>query len=228
MLQVGTAARKIQMETWPDVLERERQKAKPSSRNKTKGIQLVKAGKTARTSPESNSLLDGFKWQMKEDLRRRLVFPDLIHTKQRQDIVLWSVEDKKIIIIEPTVPWEEGCNEAHERKSSKYWELKEAIRFVAGRPGYFLLKWGAENFQPVLFGYCWKQCGNTRKRAVRECFILDNGIFKISRSGSPTARSEKRHHTLGPPTVGCHDYERPKHPVTVGNHLIMSWGVHPL
>ena len=26
------------------------------------------------------------------------------------------------------VPWEEGCDETHERKSSKYWELKEACQ----------------------------------------------------------------------------------------------------
>ena len=51
-----------------DVLERE--KTKPSSRNKTKGIQFVKAGETARMSHENNSLLDGSKWQMKVDLGR--------------------------------------------------------------------------------------------------------------------------------------------------------------
>ena len=45
------------------------------------------------------------------------------------DIVLWFAEDKKIIIIiELIVSWEEDCDEAHEQKSSKYWELKEACQ----------------------------------------------------------------------------------------------------
>ena len=42
---------------------------------------------------------------------------------------------------------------AHERMILKYWELKEAIRSVAGIPGYSLLKWGADDFQSVLFGH---------------------------------------------------------------------------
>ena len=32
---------------------------------------------------------------------------------------------EKIILIELTVPWAEGCGEAHERKMSKYQELLE-------------------------------------------------------------------------------------------------------
>ena len=38
-------------------------------------------------------------------------------------MVLWSRETKMLIIIELTVPWEERCNEAHERKLSKYEDL---------------------------------------------------------------------------------------------------------
>jgi hypothetical protein len=31
--------------------------------------------------------------------------------------------DKKIVLIELTVPWEERCDEAYERKSAKYTQL---------------------------------------------------------------------------------------------------------
>ena len=158
------------LRTLADILERERQKTKSSSRNKTKGIQFVKAGETARTSHESNSLLDGSKWQMRVDLMRRLVFPDVIQTTQRPDIVLWSVEDKKIIIIELTVPWEEGCDEAHERKSSKYLELKEECQVRGWKTWLFPVEVGCRGFPARSVWALLKAIGlrgNTRKRAVR-------------------------------------------------------------
>ena len=107
---------------------------------------------------------------MKVDLRRRLVFPDVIQTTQRPDIVLWSAEDKKIIIIELTVPWEEGCNEAHERKSSKYWELKEACQVRGWKTWLFPVEVGCRGFPARSVWALLKAIGlrgNTRKRAVR-------------------------------------------------------------
>lgn len=53
---------------------------------------------------------------MKVDLGRRLQFPQIVQTTMRPDVVLWSEEAKKII----TVPWEEGCVLAFERKIAKY------------------------------------------------------------------------------------------------------------
>lgn len=41
----------------------------------------------------------------------------------RLDVVLWSEEAKKIILIELTVPWEEECEQAFERKSAKNQDL---------------------------------------------------------------------------------------------------------
>ena len=111
-----------------DILERERKKSKPTITDRPTGIRFVRVGETARTSSERSSVLDGSVWRMKVDLIRKLVFPDVIQSTLRPDIVLWSTEDKTIIIIEITVPWEEDCDEAHERKSSKYWELKEACQ----------------------------------------------------------------------------------------------------
>ena len=36
---------------------------------------------------------------------------------------MWSPEGKKIILVELMVPWEEGCEEATERKKAKYQQL---------------------------------------------------------------------------------------------------------
>ena len=38
-------------------------------------------------------------------------------------LVMWSAREKCIIIVELSVPWEEGCEEAAERKTSKYASL---------------------------------------------------------------------------------------------------------
>ena len=43
-------------------------------------------------------------------------------------MVLWSEEAKKIILIELTVPWEEGCEQAFERESAKYQDLLHDCR----------------------------------------------------------------------------------------------------
>jgi len=43
---------------------------------------------------------------MEVDLGRRLVFPDIVQTTLRPDIVLWSKTGKKLIVIELIVLWE--------------------------------------------------------------------------------------------------------------------------
>ena len=85
-LQVGTKTQyRLKhgqvLRTLADALEKEWQKEKLTSRNDAEGIKFANAGVTARTSRESNNLLHGSKWQMKMNLRRRLVF--LMESKPR-------------------------------------------------------------------------------------------------------------------------------------------------
>ena len=72
---------------------------------------------------------------MEVDLGRRLVFPDIVQTTLRPDIVLWSKAGKKLIVIELTVLWETRREEAYERKKAKYTEredLADSKDFVPG------------------------------------------------------------------------------------------------
>ena len=62
-------------------------------------------------------------WQVDVDLDRKLRFPEIVPTNLRPDMVLWSATMKKIVIVELTVPWEERCGEANERKRAKYDQL---------------------------------------------------------------------------------------------------------
>lgn len=41
-------------------------------------------------------------------------------------MVMWSEEAKKIILIELTVQWEVGCEEAYEGKATSTWSNKAA------------------------------------------------------------------------------------------------------
>ena len=60
---------------------------------------------------------------MQVDLDSKLVFPSIVQTTLRPDIVLWSNPGKRLIVIELTVPWETRCEEAYGMKKPKYTEL---------------------------------------------------------------------------------------------------------
>lgn len=52
--------------------------------------------------------------------RKKLVFPpDIVATTLRPDMVLWSTTANLAYVVELTVPWEEGVEEAFERKCLK-------------------------------------------------------------------------------------------------------------
>ena len=62
-------------------------------------------------------------WELRVDLEKKLVFPPIVETTQRPDILLISEQTKKLVVIELTVPWETRCQEAHEWKYAKYDDL---------------------------------------------------------------------------------------------------------
>ncbi len=56
---------------------------------------------------------------MRVDLDKQLVFPSaIVETTLRPDIVMWSTAAKQVLIIELTVPWEEGIPAAQELKQA--------------------------------------------------------------------------------------------------------------
>ena len=65
----------------------------------------------------------GHDWELRVDLDRKLVFPNIVETNLRPDAVLVSQQSKTLVAKELTVPLEENCEEAHERKSLKYADL---------------------------------------------------------------------------------------------------------
>ena len=107
---------------------------------------------------------------MKVDLGGRLKFPRIVQTTLRLDMILWSEEAKKIILIELTVPWEEGCEQAFEWKSAKYQDLLHDCRGGGWQAWLFPVEGGCRGF-PVPSG--WRMLtaigmtGKERKTAAR-------------------------------------------------------------
>ena len=83
---------------------------------------------------------------MSVDLKKKLVFPNIIHTTLRPDIILSSEESKAIVMIELTVPWETRCDEAHERKKAKYFQLQEECKAKGWKCWPFPVEIGARAF----------------------------------------------------------------------------------
>ena len=46
-------------------------------------------------------------------------------TRQRPDLIIWSVNSKKVIIAELTIPFETNIDWAYQRKLEKYEDLRE-------------------------------------------------------------------------------------------------------
>ena len=79
--------------------------------------------KTRRVFSMLNNASD---WRIESDLERHLVFPtEIALTAQRPDLIIWSVSQKRVYLIELTVPFEENFDWAHQRKLEKYEDLKE-------------------------------------------------------------------------------------------------------
>ncbi|XP_060082431.1 uncharacterized protein LOC132561748 [Ylistrum balloti] len=108
-----------------DILEKERRQKRSLIEPHKPHIQFVRAGEKGPTAYRVNVLSQAPSWEMRVDLNKRLVFPDVVHTTLRPDIVIWSQQRQKVILVELTVPWEEECDEAHERKAGKYLELAD-------------------------------------------------------------------------------------------------------
>ena len=79
-------------------------------------------------------------------LVRKFVFPYIVETNLRPDAVLVSQLSKTLVEIEMTVPWEEICEKAHERKGFKYADLMADCKDEGWRVWLFLVDVGCRGF----------------------------------------------------------------------------------
>jgi hypothetical protein len=94
------------------------------------GACFVRAGETKKPSAKPSNrgqLGNANDWKLLVNYEhRQYVFPPTIcATNQRPDAVIWSMRSRAVILLELTVPAEEGL-QAHLRKEAKYTKLLEA------------------------------------------------------------------------------------------------------
>ena len=93
-------------------------------------IQFVKEGNVSKTPYRNRhkpTLHDGCTdWCVIADVDRQLAFPtEITSTRQRPDLVIRSVNYKKVIMAELTIPFEANIDIAHQRKLEEYEDLRE-------------------------------------------------------------------------------------------------------
>ncbi|XP_060559778.1 uncharacterized protein LOC132719607 [Ruditapes philippinarum] len=84
---------------------------------------------------------------MKADLKEQLQFPqEIAQTTLRPDIVIWSRNPKRVVLVELTVPWEERIEESHELKRSKYEDLAQSCKSNGWNTQVFPIEVGCRGF----------------------------------------------------------------------------------
>jgi len=138
-------------------LEKERKKG-PGAQKSPMFMPFVKEGQTPSRKTKNSHLgiLGGASdWEMRVDLGKKLVFPEIVETTLRPDVVLWSSSRKKLVIVELTVPWKTRCLSAHERKREKYDDMiSECCR--EGWAWNFPVEVGCREFPTRSAGGCMK------------------------------------------------------------------------
>ncbi len=90
-------------------------------------LRFVPAGQPQEhqtTSKDTSILQCARDWKLEVDVDKKLVFPPkIVATTLRPDMVLWSPTAKLAYVVELTVPWEDGVEEAYERKKNRYSDL---------------------------------------------------------------------------------------------------------
>ena len=129
---------------------------------------FVPAGESPSASPTRPRLrtdLDGATdWKIIVDYdHEKIVFPPEIYaTSQRPDIIIWSVQSRRVILIELTCPAEEGIEAAATYKKGRYSELLDTInseRCPGWSASLKTIEVGARGFVARSTFWCFKSLG---------------------------------------------------------------------
>ena len=118
-------------------------------------INFVKEGKKTNAKNRKAKRSDpkwGGKWKVAADLDTPLVFP-LVATLQRPDLVVWSDDQKRAIIMELTISWEDNIKAAEERKAERYEKLVEQCEEAGWEIEYHHIGIGARGFIDKRFNF---------------------------------------------------------------------------
>ena len=147
-------------------------------------ISFVKEGFKSRphsSQPRSCVLSSANDWQVRADLGGSGCFPEEIAiTLLRPDIVIWSTSSKEVIIGELTVPWEDNIDDAHERKLTKYAELRGECSDRGWRASCYPFEVGCRGFIAFSFQKWLRVLGFGR----REIKSISRAVSEAAETGS--------------------------------------------
>ncbi len=120
----------------------------------------------------SSSLQRAFDWELRVDLKRKLVFPkDVAVTSLQPDMVLLSRSTKTIIIAELMVPWEERLATSHQLKKAKYQDLVDEAVVKGWHATSYPIEVGCRGFPAKSVHYFLQSVGlepKQLKKAIRD------------------------------------------------------------
>ena len=180
-------------------------------------INFVKQG-TAPSSRATGLLPTATDWELLVDLKSQLKFPpEIAVTRKRPDMVLWSKMSKQVVIIELTVPWEEGIEEAYERKMLSYTELVQECRSKGWKTWCLPIEIGCRGFAGQSIWRCMKILGivgKTRRTLIRSAEnaaeYASRWLFEKRESRWQT--QEDKEEPVKQKRGGCQPLNKPKHP----------------
>ena len=113
-----------------EMLERERRKKQHNKKKASPAINFVKESQTGESRSRETACF----------------FQTSSTPHKRPDIVIWSPNAKKLVMVQLTVPGETRCEEAYKRKFAKYTELQEQCRSCGWSTWLFSVEIGCRGF----------------------------------------------------------------------------------
>ena len=130
---------------------------------------MSKKGETTKFKKNEERFRVHKGWSVYTDIDGALCFPEHIAiTRQRPDMVLWCDEEKRILLVELTVPWEGNMEWAHERKMRRYEELEEECRAKGWSARTYAVEVGCRGFVGRSVGRFLRDVGVKPKSVTRK------------------------------------------------------------
>ena len=156
-----------------------------SNERKTKPnpIVFVREGKSA---PKRKKIQTGILWKAKDwtavvDLKKQLKFPEEICiTGLRPDMLVKSLKERILIIIELTSPCEENFEVRHMEKEGKYQGLVAECKNAGWRTYLFAVEVGARGYAADSLLTCLKRLGVHARSAKKICSNASDTALRCS------------------------------------------------
>jgi len=144
----------------------------------------VKAGVKGSSAPPflSHLLSQARDWQCLIDYRDNgIIFPtEICITDLRPDIIIWSREGKKVILIELTCPSEENLLQAKARKSDRYALLVQQIIASGWSASLYLIEAGVRGCLSHSVRQCLLSVGIPKAQVAKVCKNIQIVVSRCS------------------------------------------------